>query len=449
MKERFGNLLHVVLLLAIVLLAGFLSTRHRFTVDLTHAQRSSLSEASLRLLATLDGPVEVVSYARREGELRTTIARFFDRYRRAKPDLALTFVDPDEDPGAARAAGVQVDGEMDLRYAGRSERLKVLAEGDVSSALLRLSRDRARIATFLEGEGERRPDGMANADLGQFNTTLHERGIRAVNLSLASTPRVPDNVDLLVIANPRVALQPQHVAELVDYVERGGNLLWLLEPGESVGLDALAEALSLQLLPGVVVDGTSSSFGIGDPSFVAVNRYPEHALTKGFELATLFPQPVALAQRIPSRWAFAALLKSSTQSWNEVGHIPKPGEADGNVRFDGTDGETAGPLDLGVALTRLSPKPGGRDQRVVVIGDGDFLSNSFLGNAGNREFGARVFDWLLADDALVDVPERAAPDRHLALSDLALAAISVGFLVVLPLLLAITGLVTWRVRRRR
>ena len=37
-----------------------------------------------------------------------------------------------------------------------------------------------------------------------------------------------------------------------------------------------------------------------------------------------------------------------------------------------------------------------------MIGDGDFLSNTFLGNGGNREFGERVFDWLLGDDKLVE-----------------------------------------------
>ena len=449
MSERFDNLLYALLLIAVALLVGFISTRYRYVHDFSHAQRSSLGEQSKRLLVTLDGPIELVSYARAQGTLRKTITDFVERYRRAKPDVVLSFVDPDADPAAMRAAGVQIDGEIDVRYAGRTERLRVLDEAALSSALLRLSRSHERIVVFLEGEGQRRADGQANADLGQFGAVLAQRGVRIVHLALGSTPRIADNVELVVIANPRVALPPAGAHELVDYVERGGNLLWLLEPGENVGLDALAEVLSLRQLPGVIVDGGGQQFGIGDPSFVAVNRYPEHAITRGFDLATLYPQPLALAQVTPPRWDFKPVLQSSAQSWNEVGHIPKAGEPEGNVRYDGVDGEIPGPHDFAFALTRLSPRPGGSEQRVIVIGDGDFLSNSFLGNAGNRELGGRVFDWLLADDALIEVADNAAPDRTLSLSQGTLTALSLGFLVALPVLFAASGLLIWRRRRRR
>ncbi len=448
MNERLNNFIHVLLLIAAALLIGFLSTRFGFVHDFSRTQRASLSVPSTKLLESMHGPIEIVSYARPQGNLRKTIEDFIERYKRIKSDLSLRFIDPDADPDAMRNAGVQIDGEIELRYNGRSERLKTLSETEISSALLRLSRAHERLVAFLEGEGERKPDGVANADFGQFGATLKQRGIRIVNLALGSTGKVPDNVDLLVIANPRVALAGPSAMAILDYVERGGNLLWLLEADEDNGLDALAEALSIRVLPGVIVDGASQAYGIQDPSFVAVNRYPIHAIDKDFDLGTLFPQPVALAQLAPPQWNFKSILRSSAQSWNENGHIPKAGEAAGDVRYDGTDGEISGPLDFGFAMTRLSPRPGAREQRVVVIGDGDFLSNSYIGNGGNRDFGTRVFDWLLADDALIEVAEAAAEDRTIKLSDTALAIISFGFLLGLPILLAGSGLWIWHRRRR-
>jgi ABC-type uncharacterized transport system involved in gliding motility auxiliary subunit len=287
MRGRFSSIVRALLIAFAAVAVAFLSTRFGFEHDWSDANGASLSPPSIALLNTLDAPVEVVSYASRQNGLRAVIADFVERYRRAKPDVTLRFVDPDADPEAMRAAGVMVDGEMDLRYRDRSERLKVLSETEFSNALLRLSRARERIVAFLEGEGERQPLGKANADLGQFVAALADRGLRAVPLPLANTGKVPENADLVVVANPRVALAPAVANELVDYVDRGGNLLWLTEPDENAGLDALADALSIRVLPGTVVDASGSAFGLGDPSFVALAKYPPHAVTKNFLLTTL------------------------------------------------------------------------------------------------------------------------------------------------------------------
>jgi ABC-type uncharacterized transport system involved in gliding motility auxiliary subunit len=118
------------------------------------------------------------------------------------------------------------------------------------------------------------------------------------------------------------------------------------------------------------------------------------------------------------------------------------------VRHDAEAGELVGPLDFGFALSRVSPRPDRHEQRMVVLGDGDFLSNSFLGNGGNREFGQRVFDWLLGDDAQILVPDRSAPDRELQVSQRALGLLALGFLVALPLLLVGCGALVWWRRRR-
>lgn len=454
MAGRFGNAIHALLVILIAIALAFLSTRFGFVQDWSRSHGASLGDTSVGLLKSLDAPVEVVSYARKQGGLRAVIADFVDRYRRVKPDLTLRFVDPDADPNAMRSAGVNVDGELEIRYKERSERLKVLSEAEFSNALLRLSRSRERIVAFLEGEGERQPLGKANADLGQFVATLADRGLRAVPLPLANTGKVPQNADLVVVANPQVALPEAVAAELVDYVDRGGALLWLVEPGERAladggGLDELAHALGIRVLPGTVVDGNGQAFGLGDPSFVAVDHYPKHAITQDFALTTLFPQPAALAQLADTRWATQSILRSSDKSWNETGHIPKAGESGDTIRQDADAGEIAGPLDLGFALTRVSPRPDKHEQRVVVIGDGDFVSNSFLGNGGNREYGQRMFDWLLGDDAQIVVADKSAPDRELDLSQSALTALAAAFLVALPLLLAGSGALVWWRRRRR
>ena len=84
-----------------------------------------------------------------------------------------------------------------------------------------------------------------------------------------------------------------------------------------------------------------------------------------------------------------------------------------------------------------------------IIGDGDFLSNTYLGNPGNLDLGLNVVRWLSHDDASIDIQVKSAPDTTLVLGNIARAVIAIGFLIGLPLLLLLTGIIIWLRRRRR
>jgi ABC-type uncharacterized transport system involved in gliding motility auxiliary subunit len=446
--RRLDGWLFALLLVLAAAAIGYLGTRYAHQSDWTANGRTSLSAESRAVLARFDGPVEIVSYANPQGDLRQTVAGFLQRYQAVKPDLTLRFVDPQLDPAKMRELGITVDGAPILHYKDREQRLDELSERSLTNALERLLRGSDRIVAFVTGDGERRADGQANADLGIFMAQLEARGMRAVPLNFAQVGAVPEHTDLVVLASPSLALPQGAVQALVGYVQNGGNLLWLSEPAnDDLGLKPLADALGVRILPGVLVDGSGTALGLHDPRLIALGSYPPQAITRGFTLTTLFPQASALAQLTQGDWAAKPFLRSGAQSWTEFQPIDNSKASD--IRYDADAGELKGPLDFGFALSRLSPSPDKSEQRAVVIGDGDFLSNTFLGNGGNRALGERVFDWLLGDDKLVELPPRGAPDRLLDISQTELNALSFGFLVALPLLLlSIGGLIAWRRRRR-
>jgi ABC-type uncharacterized transport system involved in gliding motility auxiliary subunit len=457
---RLQNLVFTLLFLALVGLLAWLSTRYSAQFDWTAGGRMTLSEASAKLLDMMQGPVKITDYAREEKELRGRISDQVGRYSRHKEDLTLAFVNPDIQPDKVRELGITTDGELVIEYQGRSEQVQDPSETAITNALQRLMHAKEQHVVFLEGHGERSPKGRANHDLGQFGDELGRKGVNISMVNLAVTAAIPDNTDVLVLAGPTVNLLPGEVNLIQGFVTKGGNLLWLADPGDLRGLAPLAKQLGLTFLPGMVVDASTQLFGIKDPTFALVAEYPPHAITTGFEAMTAFPATTAVEKAGDSPFERTPFLRTLQRSWTETGPI------EGKIQFDADKGEHPGPLDIGFALTqaRKAPenkpeeKPQGEkkaeeakpsEQRIVVIGDGDFLSNAYLGNGGNLTLGLNMIHWLSQNEQLINIPPKTARDRALNLTPVASGAIALGFLFVLPTLLIGTGAFIWFKRRRR
>jgi ABC-type uncharacterized transport system involved in gliding motility auxiliary subunit len=470
LQIRLQNLAFSILFVIIVGLLAWLSTRYSAQFDWTAGGRHTLSEASRKVLGLLEGPVRITAYARENRQLREQIDDQIGRFTRHTKNLSLTFVNPDTQPDKVRELGITTDGELLIEYQGRSEKIQQASETSLTNALQRLALAKEQHIVLLEGHGERSQAGRANHDLSQFSEELGRKGISVTALNLAVTPTIPANTAVLVIAGPKTNLLPGEVALIQAYVKKGRNLLWLADPGDLHGLAPLAEQLGLRFLPGVVVDASTQLFGISDPTFALVADYVPHAITTQFQTMTIFPAAAALEQAKPGEGEFEyePILNTLARSWTETDPI------EGKIQFDATKGEKRGPLQIGAALTRTikaeapvkaetgaaAQQPEKNDssvedqektpmQRIVVIGDGDFLSNAFLGEGGNLELGLNVMHWLTQSDKFINIPARTAPDRSLNFSESTLGIIAVGFLILLPIALIGTGALVWFQRRRR
>lgn len=440
----FQHLLFLLLFGLVIGLLAWLSVRYPIQVDWTASGRNTLSAASQALLTHLDRPIRVTAYVRDRSPLRESIVRLIERYQRYKPDIALHFVNPDLLPAQVRQRGVSADGELYVEYGERGETLQHPGEQALTQTLQRLSRPQDRTVVFLDGHGERKPQGVANYDLGAFGRELEKIGIRARSLDLSKEPQIPADTTTLVIASPQTPLSPDEIRVVLDYVRQGGNLLWLLEPDDPVGLPALAALLGVTLLPGVIVDADAPRLGISHPAFIPVVDYGPHPITMPLRSPALLPQAVALEVQPVADWRAAVLVESQSSSWTETGAL------DGPLQFDADTAERAGPLTVGVALFR--PRPAGEviaQQRIVIMGDGDFLSNTYLGNGANLELGLNILNWLVLDEVLIMIPPGAIADPSLQLSESALAWLAMVFLMILPVGLMSSGWLIWFYRRRR
>lgn len=435
------NGLFLLLLAVLTALLAYVAHEYRKEWDVTRSTRHTLSQASLDVLKQLDGPVAVTAYAvaqdGRGQNLHKALQEFMRPYLRAKPDIALAFVDPREQPKLAAAAGVKAPIEMVIEYRQRGEHLTEFNEQALTNLLMRLARGADRQVLWLDGHGERKLNGVANHDLGEFGRQLRQKGFLMNSVNLTVAQEVPANAALLLIASPQVDLLPAEVQKIKRYLETGGNLLWLIDPEPLHGLQPISELLGLVLTPGVVVDPMLKPRS-GPPALAVASSYGRHPITSAFRLNTVFPFARQIGAAESDEWRVTPLVDVAQRGWVEVGKL------DEKIVFDKAR-DVPGPINIATAFERAV---GDRQQRVVVVGTGHFLSNTFLGNGGNLDLGINIVNWLSGDDSLIAVQPRPAADSNLEIDQVTLYLIAFTFLLVLPLAFIITGSLIWWRRRK-
>jgi hypothetical protein len=196
-----------------------------------------------------------------------------------------------------------------------------------------------------------------------------------------------------------------------------------------------------------------SLFGTGPFTPIAV-KYPNHEITKGFNMATAFHMARSVkpghggAQGVTAQ----SLLETAPQSWAETDlSLKEP------ITFD--DGkDTRGPISLGVAVTVPVKSSEGnkgtagdqsdtKDGRVVVIGDADFASNQLFGFQGNRDFFLNAIAWLSEDTDLISIRPKQPDDQRMFLSRSQRVNVTLLALLILPGLWIVLGIIVWWRRR--
>lgn len=446
------NWFFVVLFLMLVVLLGYFASEYRVAKDITQANRNILTQGSVNVLKQMKAPVNITVYATKDdassGDVfRKGIVDFVARYQRDKKDIRLKFINPSEEPKLAQDAGVKVDGEVVVEYQKRVEHITPpFAEQEFTNLLVRLSRTNQQAVMYLDGHGERNLIGVKNHDLGEFGKQLETKGFKFANPDLTIAQAVPSNGAMLVVASPQVDISEIEAQKIKAYLEAGGNLLWLLDDNDFKGMQNVADYLGLQVSAGVVLDMASAQYG-ADARVAFASLYGEHPITTNFMLRTLFPESheVSAVGTDENGWKVSKLVEVAPNGWLSSAKLAKGAKPVFNEKTD-----KRGPINIGVALERIYGKKG---QRVVVMGNANFLSNTFITNGGNLDLGVNIVNWLAGDDNLITIQPMPLKDINVSIPDtdqgrLVAWTVFHSFQYFIPLGFMIAGLYFWWKRRR-
>lgn len=446
LQYRIQHILFVILLIACLGFAGWLSNEYNQRSDWTAGKRHSLSQDTINLLSQLPFAISVRSYQTDNPELNKAITEILNRYQSHKDNFSFSLINPDIYITRAKADNIQRYGQTIIEYQGQQQLIDNLSEENITNALIRLHRGKPPLIQFLSHHGERDIKDNSAVGYSLLANQLATKGFSLTSINLLQqTPRL-DNA-ILVMGSINTPLLDTEIEKLNHFIKAGGNILWLQDPALDTSQKSFEKAFNIHFIDGIVMDNNqeiSRMLKLSHPAMIPVLEYKRHPITEKMQYYTLFTTATAITTNTKNNnWIATDLLITSDTSWSETGDI-------GNNASYTEQEDLAGPLSIGLALMRQNKTHEHlSSQRVVVIGDSDFIANNNLGKGANLDFILNTFNWLSQNDKLISIAPKNAPDLQLKLSARLAATLGISFFIVLPLMFFIGGAIIWYKRKKK
>lgn len=503
------------LLYIVVIIIGYISSTPQFMVyyDSSRTKRNTLSENSQKIMREIGKNTQITTYVNLMDkyfnygtpENMNNDIRRFRKYLRFRPDLKMKYVyyymNADKEGLAAHFPGktdkeivenlaetYEVDSEMFLspdqikekadlssekyRFVrkletqdGKSAFLRLYddmevfpRENQISNAFKRLIEPPSKVG-FLTGHGERDivKTGDRNYSLYAnditFRYSLINNGFECEEISLSGSKKIPDEIDILVIADLRTPLDSAELKAVEEYIAKGGNLFIAGDVGRQKNMNPLIESLGVRFLDGILVNNVST-----DAQNLIYNKITKIAADSSKQykaLATPNSQitmlgAVALEYVTDKGFDVLPILTSdTTKSWIELNTTNFIEE---KATLNPEKGEEIKPY---TTLLQLTREINNKKQVIAISGDADFCSNSELirgrGGSLSRNFEMTIENYrkLSGERYPVSTSSKPSIDNVFSMDVEHIPHIRIAYIGIYPFIFLVLGLIILVRRKSR
>lgn len=450
----------IVIFLGIVVIVSYISTIHKKRIDLTKSGRYTLSDQTLKILKSLKRDVEAIAFYRQDQRTRQEMEDLLQEYAYNSPRFRYQFIDPDRNPEKALQYGITEYRIALLLSGNNQEKIAFESEERITNALLKVMRDEVKVIYFLKGHGENDITNQGKDGYKAAKEAIEKENFKVKELVLLNEKKVPEDAAALIISGSKKEFIPEELERLFKFIEKGGNVLFMIDPGSPPGLVNLIKGYGFNVGDDIVIDRLSQVFGANYLTPVVTEYNKDHPLTKDFNVATFFPLTRSVGIEEAPRKGSYTLVKSSDNSWAETNLSELEG---GKVQYhEGKD--QAGPVSLAaVTVLNTEDNPGTQDSeenkvsvkttkefaKIVVFGDSDFANNTHINLAGNSDLFLNTINWLAEEAELISI-RRRNPDNTPVILTAPQARLIFWFpVVVVPSLVIVTGIGVYTRKRWR
>ncbi len=390
--------------------------------DLTYFKTTEPSEATIAMVRGLGEPVRAILFYPQVNEVLEELRPYFERLAQQSEQFSYEVRDHALAPELARRHRISSNGviafvkgekgkeqveKLDIGEKLEWARRKLRSlDGRVQKTLSRLVRIR-RLVYLTAGHREHAAGGAEGdppgARLRDLMDAFARSNIETRPLGMAHglAREVPEDAPMVMAIGPREPFLPEEAAALQRYLERGGRLVLMLDPDVDHGLDSLLQFAGLRLRKGVLAAERNflrRTFSPADRLNVFTNRYGAHPV-----VTTVSRHASRVASIFVRGGALERLQKGAKKKASIVFPIrTEPTgywlDRDGDLRKG--PGEPSEGFHLAAAVTVPNAK-GGEEGRLVVVADGDFVTDRVFRNPGNALVLADVVQWMLGEEKIV------------------------------------------------
>jgi len=439
-----------VFLLGILVIVNYISYRHHWRNDVTGSSTYSLSDETLKVLKDLKSDIRITAFFLEgaQGQFKELL----DIYTYHSKRISYQFVDPDKNPALTEQYGIGalwkegIPGITIIESGKREVKITEDTEQALTNAIIKLVRAGSKIVCALEGHGEKDlydAQNVAGYDLARKG--LEDQNLIVKKVLLATQARVPTECTLLMIAGPKKELVGKEPEAIASYLEGGGSALFMLDPNIQTGYEPLLEKWGVEMGNDVIIEPVMRLFA--GPTLgiePVVRKYGDHPITKDFVNNTLFSLARSMSPKkpAPNGITVATLASTSEEGWAET-DLSKV-FVNGTASFDKNDAK--GPVSIAVAVT--GSLKGGKNSRIVAIGDSDFVNNKFITALFNRDFFLNCANWLVEEEELISIRPKEGGASHLFLTQAQTSFVFYFGTTLLPGAILLVGMALWWKRRR-
>lgn len=445
-RSAFTHGINVFLVLAILGVLNYLGNKNYKEFDLTKGQRNSLTDQSKKILEMVKSPLKLTLFAKRE-EWAPMLA-LLKLYEAASPERVLIdAVDTDLRPDLVKKNEITENGTVLVSYEDRSSKFTLQDELSVTNALLKILRDKDFVFYFVTGHDELKCENTEVEGISEFCGKLRQQNYLIKDLDLTKTKKVPADATAVFVLGPASGLFKEEATQLANYLDRGGSLFLALAPAFRSevyeNLIALAEPFGLSMGRDIVIDRLSTIQGAEATIPIIQSYAPEHPVTMGFNLRTVFP--VSSSVSVLTGNDSAAILAKTSDFPGSWAERDLKGVSGGQAKFD-EGADLRGPIGVMGAGEKVG-KESQLGSRFILLGSSSSLINAYQSQSGNLNLFLNAVAWLVNDEGIISLNRPGMDEFPTILSEQHLQMIFVISIILVPVVFFGAAIFIYRRRR--